>query len=187
MERRPFPADRGHHNSQRTAAPRSLTVARLRHLEFSERRSARLCYPCTARLDAGGGNASTVVARAVEAGDLAVIPATDARYGHLAQPEREYLSRFRNPFGDVLTPTAIVRRARSRALSAPDLFAFRNVIAVASVVRARAERCHKPWLKDGPRLLIYSTCIQYISGSTDGDYSWTRRLGSRALALPLKS
>jgi hypothetical protein len=90
---------------------------------------------------------------AVEAGNTAVVPFADARYQELiaAQPQvRRFLESFRTAFGHRLQPAIVIRDRAAERIQAEDLAAFRNMIALAAVIKARTDRSVHRFGGQGP-------------------------------------
>jgi len=90
--------------------------------------------------------------RRVEAGSTAALPPDDPDYDAIAKSEpgvSEFLSRFSTAFGRQLRPTIIAREKTADLITAEDLSAFRNTIALAAIVEARRQRDRTQW-SSGP-------------------------------------
>jgi hypothetical protein len=84
---------------------------------------------------------SVRVARVAQAGDLALLSQADLAAVTLLERGRvdRYLGRFSTPLNDQLQPSVVIAR-RGATVHAQDIARLRDVVAVASVVRARTWR-----------------------------------------------
>jgi hypothetical protein len=76
--------------------------------------------------------------------DLIFLGSGDKRYQDLKAQNptlRQYLDSFKTPFGRKVNPSIIVRDESLPKVNVSHLCAFRNAIAIASVVASRAYSC----------------------------------------------
>ena len=81
--------------------------------------------------------------RRVEGDCTVALPPDDTDYQTLANTEPGlggFLSRFSTSFGQPLRPTIIARNQAAPLISAEELSAFRNLIALAAITQGRLER-----------------------------------------------
>lgn len=78
----------------------------------------------------------------VEGGDLAAFGSSDARYAKIQERQtgaKEYLSKFRTPFGLTLEPTVIGKPARVERVPSDWISEFRLLVSVPHVIRGRVD------------------------------------------------